>query len=279
MSGPLICIYHGGCPDGFTSAWIVARSFGSTPVRLVEGRYGEPPPADVDGANVYIVDFSYPRDQLLDLAGRAATVTVLDHHKSAQEDLAGLDDAPLTYPTLCVEFDMDRSGAGITWDHFHPDDHDNRPWLVNYVEDRDLWRFKLPWTHEAFAAVSSHPNTLEAWDEIASTPFDRIVTEGRAVQRFRQKLIDTAVEGAIRVTIAGHDVPVANVPYAVGSDVAGELAKGEPFAAYWYESDGERRWGLRSAPDGLDVAEIAQRFGGGGHKHAAGYKQPSWAHL
>jgi hypothetical protein len=43
-----ICIYHGGCPDGFTAAWIVARALPD--VTLVEGRYGEPAP-DCTGEN------------------------------------------------------------------------------------------------------------------------------------------------------------------------------------------------------------------------------------
>jgi nanoRNase/pAp phosphatase (c-di-AMP/oligoRNAs hydrolase) len=31
---------------------------------------------------------------------------------------------------------------------------------------------------------------------------------------------------------------------------------------------------LRSTEEGLDVSEIAKLYGGGGHKHAAGFKVP-----
>ena len=41
---------------------------------------------------------------------------------------------------------------------------------------------------------------------------------------------------------------------------------------YYYDLGECRFFGLRSAPDGLDVAEIAEKFGGGGHKHAAGFR-------
>lgn len=59
------------------------------------------------------------------------------------------------------------------------------------------------------------------------------------------------------------------------SEVCHELCQGEPFAAaYWDEADGTRRWSLRSSEtDGVDVSEIAKLYGGGGHVHAAGFRE------
>lgn len=263
----VVCIYHGGCPDGLTAAWLVVQWHKPEPVRLIEGKYGEAPPDDIDGDDVFIVDFSYPAEQLTGIAERAASVVVLDHHQSAQQALSGL-----SHPNLRVVFDMDRSGAGITWDHLWGG---HRPRLVDHIEDRDLWRFRLDGTHEVFAAATSRPMTIEAWDEMFAAGVPALIAEGAAVNRYRRQLIDAAVRNATAATIGGHTVPAANCPYAVGSDVAGELAKGQPFAAYWFDSGKERRWGLRSAPDGLDVAAIAERFGGGGHKHASGFSTPA----
>lgn len=256
-----VCIYHGGCVDGFTAAWIVARRY--CDVQLVAGKYGNPPP-DCTGDDVYIVDFSYPRAELAALCDRARSVTVFDHHQTAQGNLDGFD-----HPNARVVFDMERSGAGITWDELHP--YLGRPPLVLYVEDRDLWRLQLTGHAEVYAVIQSHPFTLEAWDRLASTPLADVRAEGAGINRYRQQLIDTAVEVAFPVTIAGHEVLAANCIYAIASEVAGRLAEGRPFGAYYYDAPGERRWGLRSASDGLDVAAIAQRFGGGGHRHAAGF--------
>ena len=79
--------------------------------------------------------------------------------ESAQEALAGLPYA---------HFDMERSGAGMTWDAIHTDHdlHRERPWLVNYVEDRDLWRFKLPNSKEVNAYISSRKQTFEEWNKM-----------------------------------------------------------------------------------------------------------------
>lgn len=43
---------------------------------------------------------------------------------------------------------------------------------------------------------------------------------------------------------------------------------------YYYDTAEARHFGLRSADDGADVARIAQEYGGGGHRHASGFKVP-----
>lgn len=56
-------------------------------------------------------------------------------------------------------------------------------------------------------------------------------------------------------------------------DLGNMLAEGEDFAAVFHEgADGWRHWSLRSKPGGADVSEIARAYGGGGHKHAAGFR-------
>ena len=57
--------------------------------------------------HVFMIDFSYQRPVMEQLLADVATLTVLDHHKSAQEDLDGLGGF--------IEFDMERSGAMMAW--------------------------------------------------------------------------------------------------------------------------------------------------------------------
>jgi oligoribonuclease NrnB/cAMP/cGMP phosphodiesterase (DHH superfamily) len=135
MDKPL-CIYHGNCLDGFTAAW-VAHKYYKGEVDFHKGIYGDRAP-DVSGRDVIIVDFSYKRPVMEWIISKSKSLLVLDHHKSAEEDLKGLDGAT---ENVKVIFDMDRSGSGLTWDHFFP--QRKRPLFLNYVEDRDLWRFKL----------------------------------------------------------------------------------------------------------------------------------------
>lgn len=76
---PLV-IYHAGCRDGFCAAWIAHRYLPDA--EFHPGYYGHAPP-DVTGRDVYILEFSYDRPDMVGLAARAKTFTVLDHHKTA----------------------------------------------------------------------------------------------------------------------------------------------------------------------------------------------------
>ena len=150
-----ICIYHANCADGFTAAWAVRQALGSG-VEFVPAGYGDEPP-DVDDADVVIVDFSYPRAVLERMAKWARSILVLDHHKTAQAELAALPQAQTTWHQhkrcgvrLAAEFDMARSGAQMAWDFFG---QRVRPFLIDVVADRDLWKWQIDQSREINAVI------------------------------------------------------------------------------------------------------------------------------
>ncbi|HUY61182.1 MAG TPA: DHHA1 domain-containing protein [Candidatus Dormibacteraeota bacterium] len=254
MDKPLV-IYHGDCPDGFGAAYAAWKRFGET-ATFVAARHGDPPPP-VDGRAVLIADFSYPRPVLLALAERARELLVLDHHRSAQAELGDLP--------FC-QFDMERSGAVMTWEHLH---QEPVPPLLQYVQDRDLWRHALPETAEVSAALSAHPLDFQVWDGLS---VETLRAEGLALLRYQTQLVDRMVARAHPLEILGVQVPAVNSP-VLQSELGDRLATGQPFAAIWWQGgDGLARWSLRSTPAGADVSEIARRYGGGGHRNAAGFR-------
>jgi oligoribonuclease NrnB/cAMP/cGMP phosphodiesterase (DHH superfamily) len=103
-----MCIYHGNCADGFGAAWVVRKAMGE--IDFHPGKYQEPPP-DVTGKDVVMVDFSYKRPVLLEMAEKANSILILDHHKTAAEDLLDLP------ANVTAKFDMGHSGAMLTWEH------------------------------------------------------------------------------------------------------------------------------------------------------------------
>lgn len=274
-----LCIYHGNCADGFGAAWVVRRSLGAQNVDFLPGHYGMPAP-DVTDRLVIIVDFSFPLETLKEMARTAKAVLVLDHHKTAAEALEGLSPAPLNFhawaenpPALSAVFDMHRSGAGITWDFFFP--HNQRPDLINHIEDRDLWHFKLEGTREILANLFSYTQEFQVWDGLMQQPVSTAVAAGAAINRKHQKDVAELVSSSKhRMVIAGHDVPVANLPHLYASDAGHLMAQGEKFAACYQDSADHRYFSLRSNDEGIDVSEIAKQFGGGGHRNAAGFKVP-----
>jgi oligoribonuclease NrnB/cAMP/cGMP phosphodiesterase (DHH superfamily) len=197
----------------------------------------------------------------LALRARVRELVILDHHKSAQEELGDLD---------FVTFDMDRSGAMMGWNYMHPGT--DPPPLIRYVQDRDLWRFELPNSREVTAALGSYPMDFQVWK---SLDVDDLAREGTAILRFRDQTVQTMVGFARWGEIDGHRVPIVNAT-AHWSDVGEAMLREFPEApfvgAYFEDADGVRRWSLRSRPD-FDVSEVAKRLGGGGHRQASGFRE------
>lgn len=279
-----VCIWHKGCVDGFTAAWIVWRTFNGH-VELFEGVYNEPPP-EVHDRKVIMVDFSYSAKIIEQMENEAQAVLILDHHKTAEAALKPwIRPMPWPLPTSsCVaHFDMNRSGAGLTWDYFTgglP-----RPRLVNFVEDRDLWQFNLMGTREVGACLYSHPFDLMTWESLmieleSEQGLSNIIAQGSAIDRAHTKNYKALVNETMRyMKIGGKLVPVCNAPFFMASDIGNFLSAvpNNPTgysATYYDREDGSRVFSLRSKGD-VDVSAIAKSYGGGGHKNAAGFKAPN----
>lgn len=287
-----LCIYHGNCADGFSAAWVVWRLYGAGQFDFHPGVYQDPPP-DVTGRDVVLVDFSYKRDVLMQMAEKANSILILDHHKTAAADLDGFWQPPARYedfiagvapalreeglPPVNAIFDMNRSGAMITWDYFYSQEgaRVEPPKLLEHIQDRDLWLFKLDGTREIQANVFSFPYEFEVWDKLMNTPVQLLRAEGEAIERKHHKDVAELVGVTKRrMKIGGYDVPVANLPYTLTSDAGHMMARGEPFAACYWDTPGGRVMSLRSTDEGVDVAEVAKSYGGGGHRNASGFRMP-----
>jgi c-di-AMP phosphodiesterase-like protein len=97
--------------------------------------------------------------------------------------------------------------------------------------------------------------------------------DGEAVLRTDRQVIDRHVRNARPTAVGGYTVPAVNAT-VLFSEIAGELAEGQPFGACYFDrADGRRQWSLRSRAGGVDVSEVARSLGGGGHPNAAGFEE------
>ena len=270
---PTMCIYHANCADGFGAALAVWLRFSDSRPEFVPAAYCEAPP-NCAGHDVLLVDFSYKLPALEQIIAEAKSVTILDHHKTAEADIQPLLDAGRVHG----EFDMARSGAAMAWDWCFPDE--DRPRLIEYIQDRDLWQFNLEGTREISAALFSYDQDFEVWKNILTALEDDegqqfILSMGQTLRRKHNKDLEDALKATRRrMTICGYSVPVANLPYIFASDAGNRMAEGELFAASYFDTHEGRKFSLRSKEGGMDVSEIAKRFGGGGHARAAGFQVP-----
>lgn len=252
-------LYHANCPDGFGAAYAAWKKFGDA-AKYIPINYGDPFPELPKSADVLMVDVSYPTARHFELRDLVNSVMVVDHHASAMNDIGAL---PNTH------FDMNHSGAVLSWRHLHKG---AVPDLLLYIEDKDLWRFKLEHSREVSAALASYRQDFSLWD---SFRIHELVQDGTSILRLVDQKVSEMCDRAFYMKIAGHEVPVVNATL-FGSEIGNMLCKMNPhapFAAYYFEKEKLRCWGLRSI-DRMDVSLIAKKFGGGGHPNAAGFTEP-----
>jgi oligoribonuclease NrnB/cAMP/cGMP phosphodiesterase (DHH superfamily) len=258
-----LVLYHAHCTDGFGAAFAAWKLLGNR-AQYVACHHGEPPP-DVTGKHVAILDFSFPNAVTKEMISKAASLVVIDHHRTAMIELHDIS---------CTVFDMNHSGARLSWDYFHPGKEP--PKFIRYIEDRDLWKWELPYSREFSAAFSMVPFEFEAFQAFEDdSAFDDAVKRGSYILAYSKTVIKKVSDGAARRRLCGLDALVVNSSHWM-SEIGAKLSPDCEVAVIWYYDHGSRehRVSLRSFHEHVDVSEVAKRFGGGGHKKAAGFQLP-----
>ena len=302
---PLV-IYHANCTDGFGAAfaaWLklgdeaeyVPMDYLKTTDGVAEFHERVKIDCSIGERDVYILDFSLPKAVMDWLFDHARRVVWLDHHKTAFEmmdrtpgELYRVHDAE-----QCIILDNNKSGAMLAWHFFHP--NTKVPKLIQHIDDRDRWQFKLEGSKELHTALASYkPWTFEMWEAyflVGNVRFNALKDEGRAILRAHNQHVQSAlkqaraceiwsfkpfanapgsvINGFIRYSLNGL---AANTPSFLASDLGHELAnKSGTFGLVWsMAGDGQIHCELRSNGD-YDVSAIAKAFGGGGRRNAAGF--------
>ena len=262
-------LYHANCFDGTGAKYAAWKHFGDD-ATYIPVQYGQPFPDEVVLNNLTIVnilDFSYSREILEEVNAKVGLLQVLDHHKTAQAALAGLD-----YAT----FDMERSGAVMAWNYFFPGKE--VPRLLKHVQDRDLWKFELTNTKRITAALPLLEGSMLLWEQacVNDAYFDELVVQGDAILNSDKLKISSIVKHNVKVLpYKGYKAGVYNTTTLI-SEVGNEACKsvelGIDFSmSYFIDKEGTPILSFRSLGD-FDVSVLAKELGGGGHKNASGSK-------
>lgn len=264
----IVVLYHGDCADGFSAAWAVWKKFGNR-AEYIKVFHRNPPPSGLKNKEIYLVDFIYPLTTIKKLITDNKRVTAIDHHFSAEKM------AKLTYE---YSFSTKNSGSMLAWKYFYP--AKAVPTLLKYVEDADLYKFKLPYSKEIFAYIESFDFDFKTWDKLAcdlekSAARKKCIEKGKRILKYEEKLVKRiAANNRVLVEFKGHKTYAVNSPEFPSQIGTILLKKLPPIAIIWYKSRNKIVVSLRS--DGsVDVSKIAQSFNGGGHKQAAGFSFPA----
>ncbi len=261
-------IYHANCTDGFGAAYSAWKLLGNR-AEYYACKHGTIPP-DVEGKNVVILDFSFNNKTTKEMIEKANDLLVIDHHKSAMVELHDISN---------THFDMTKSGAMLSWEYFHPGKEP--PKFIKYIQDRDLWAWELEYSKEFSAAFDMVPFEFEEFEKYEDdSVFDDAVKRGSYILAYSKTVIKKVCEKAVMRKYEGMDVMVVNSSHWM-SEIGSRLAPDCDFAMIWYYDHEDKiiKVSLRSFHDTVDVSEISKKFGGGGHKKAAGFSLPGDAHV
>lgn len=308
--------------DGFASAVAAWCALGEKGVRYLSVQYDEPVPAELDAEKlaasldrgappierVFIVDFSYRRALLEEWARCGVKVIVLDHHKTAAEELKELMGGPWQIgegATIDCWFDMNQAGCELAWDYFSRAENQSEdapaaevlaagmPSVLTCIAIRDLWKHAaMPRDQREFvenlcARMELEPWDFARWHELAvrwqsGDPVFRLDLErqGKAVMAYKHLVAKSQAQRWHLLNLRGvaMPVPACNAAY-LASETAHALLEAvtsaDFVAVYAVEPKGYRV-SLRARPGGPDVSAIAKRYpGGGGHAAAAGFFYPA----
>ena len=261
----IVVIYHGNCPDGFSAAWAAWKKFGDTADYLgLNPR--DPAPADLANKEIYMADICFPKEVLIDLVSKNKKVVVIDHHLSNKD-----------WVTSASEnlFDLNHSGAVLSWQYFY--NNQPTPKLLQYIEDMDLWQFKLPNSRELTTYLELFDFDFAVWNKLVKDfeipeKMADFAEKGRLLLSYENQLIKRVIDNhAEPVEFEGIKTTAVNCPNFLASSIGAALVKKTPpIAIIWSRKPGKIVVSLRS--DGsVDVSALAARYGGGGHKSSSGF--------
>lgn len=263
-----ILIYHKNCTDGYAACYAGWKLLGNK-ARYIACSHGDPPP-DVVDKNVAICDFSFDNKTIKQMISDSKSLVVLDHHKSAMIELHDIVEA---------QFDMNHSGAILSWNFFHPGKEP--PKFLLYVQDRDLWAWELPYSREFSKAFDMCPFEFEEFEKFEDeSVFDNAIKRGSYILAYSKTVIKKICDRASRKKLDEYSVLVVNSSHWM-SEIGAKLSTECDIALIWFWDHELQQTvvSLRSFHDSIDVSEVAKRFGGGGHKKAAGFKLDRNSHI
>ncbi|ESW24587.1 hypothetical protein PHAVU_004G143000 [Phaseolus vulgaris] len=305
-------LYHYPCPDGAFAALAAHLYFKATslfsplffPNTVYKPLSAEDLPLNEIG-DLYLLDFVGPDGFIQEISTKVSRVIVLDHHKTALEKLG--NEVSLGENVVKV-IDMERSGATIAFDYFkdkllspdiavkHPsvlDEFELARQLFLYVEDGDLWRWRLQ-NSKAFSSGLKDLNiefdarkNPSLFDQLLSLNLNTIISRGMLSISLKQKLIDDGLSKSYEIALGNGafgrclavnaDTTLSQLRSELGHQLAtkSKEMKLRGIGAVVYkvpelENDQLLKISLRSV-ESEDTTPITQEFGGGGHRNAGSF--------
>ena len=283
------CFYHKFCSDGTASAWCVKHKLKKIKLIAINPSESEFNFKYINNLSIVFVDVCPSKESLIEICKKAKDVMILDHHITNNELISSLSDIE----NLKIIFDIDKAGCQIAWDYFHNSDY--RPWFIDYIADKDLWKWELENSklintalhslkHITINGLDNLFSKLDSKDEIINKeliPYAKIIT------KYEEDLVTKSINNSRKVVMSMLDSEITYNIWlgSIASHLRSELGNSlsltkfedgtiPDFSAIWSYDFNNDEWyiSLRGISNDFDLSQIAKSFNGGGHKKAAGFR-------
>jgi len=294
----MICFYHSDNDGKCAGYWVkeIARIHDKCkyPFQLFKIDYGIPFPFEMihKDESVYIVDYSIEPSEMDKLLTITENVTWIDHHISAIEKYRnydkeirglrynGIAGCMLTYCFLACMVNVD---TGEVTKEFDPEMVESAPYFTKLIADYDVWTFEYGdhtrFFQKGFTLYPNEPDE-EIWkmmyEEDLLFPRDRkiikrMIDQGRVITEYRNSMMKDYCDkkGFVAVFDDYKNCYALNMGM-VGSDDFVIENPDQYDILIGFSFDGEL-WTYSLRSNNIDVSKVAAKYGGGGHKAAAGF--------
>lgn len=287
-----VVFYHAPCQDGLASAYVANEYAGDYALtfKLISFTLGARELAcsieELRERVVLFIDCAPSNDQMSALIDAKTRVQILDHHVSNMERVK-MFLITHTTPLINAHFDMNLSGVGLAWNYFFAPRE--LPNAFAMIQDRDLWRFAIAQSKEFCAGLAARCDACGDDNESMGIITEQLCFPGTfeettnfgylLIELNNTKIAKIATHATTRVYLYETSpgivlkVCIINCDRELVSDLGDFITKNYDydFAALWQYDTAREKYNISLRSRGeIDVRVICERFGGGGHKHAAG---------
>lgn len=273
------CIHHLDL-DGHSAGAVVAFATQNyNPDDFFEWDYNAPIPVDTfaTGEKIYIVDCSFSETTvhyLESMMEKDCSVVLIDHHKTTL-DLQELPQYAWVKRLGGLRSNR-RSGVYLAWQYFYPDLP--VPRFIQLISDFDAWTQELLPESDYFKLAMDMKDQTPTGDyfkllfnsEDDCTEIESCIAIGKVIKQYIDiDNIQYRDDWSFESRIDGHKALVVNK--RSGSWIFGDRYNDYPVCCTFVFDGLNYSYSVYSSHDDVDCSAIAKKFGGGGHRGAAGF--------
>lgn len=263
------CFHHNDL-DGRCAAFWVKKKYPECELHEIDYNQTFPYDSIAEGEKVFIVDYSLPPSSMALLFYTTGDVTWIDHHESAIRRYEQSE--TFTESAVPGVREVGTAACVLTRDYLFPDREPDQ--ATELVGDWDVWRFaygeKTELFHYGLLSYNTDPKS-PVWENVIGSQgaLEQVLRDGKTVRLYQMhRYTELLQEVSFETEFEGYNCLACNVAKA-SSELFNDADGYDIYITFHYDGG---QWTVSLYSDSVNVARLAEKYGGGGHAGAAGFQ-------